>query len=631
MTRLPRTLRSPGGRSPLCAALCLLAAWAPAAAGQTFVPTSDDRFIRVPGAIPVDTLTPVPFQPFDDALNVLQGFSLLASAGQDSSFETDGVVGLGGAFGVSFPIALVAESVLDVSFDLTEGAAFSLQGSLAADVPSSSATLQLERLSPNPAVLISETGDVALDRLAGMPVGSYRLIATAESTLNQGGGTANFDVDFRLACSSPNPLDSDGDDFVDACDLCPLDFDPGQEDTDGDGIGDACNDAVDADGDDYADTLDNCPADPNPDQLDADFDTRGDVCDDPEVITQILDPEGFIIFNPTRVALASDGTAYVGAQSSSNVFQIPPVGEVVELFSGVPFGVQIIDVAVGPNDFAYTAGGTPARSYRLDPDTGAWTLLIGPQGDGQGALLEYANRVIVAGDGRVFVSGRDSENVFEIATNGSITEVIGPAGDGTFSLGSPKALDVDDAGNLYVLGGTSSTSPRVFRVTPSHQVELVMSNLPTGVQGADLALGQDGSIYVGGNGIAVRRPSGQIDELLPASDPRYAFALDVDARGVVHVVQQFFGGEAFRITPTGQIGALMDASGDGLGNPLSAANDVAVADGPHKRIVIVARQSRNAFLVADAVPVPLLGPLSLGLIAAAMLLTPVVSRRRRRH
>jgi DNA-binding beta-propeller fold protein YncE len=476
--------------------------------------------------------------------------------------------------------------------------------------------------------LITENGTIAFDELVGMPVGTYRLRADAEVSLNQGGGEALFDIDFRRVCSSPDPLDSDGDDFVDACDVCPLDFDPDQADADGDGIGDACNDAVDGDGDDYADALDNCPADPNPDQMDADFDTRGDVCDDPEVITQILDPEGLTIANPMRVALAADGTVYVAAASTSNVFQISPAGDVVELFRGGPLGAHVSDVAVSPDGFVYTAGGAPAKCYEIDPETGAATLVIGPQGDGQGALLEYADRVVVADDGRVFVSGRDSQNVFEVATDGTILEVLDASGNGATPLGRPDALDVDAAGNLYVLGTDNSMNPRVFRVAPDHQVELLMSNLPPGSQGYDMALGPDGSIYVGANGISVRRPSGQIEFVLPNSDPRYAYALDVDFRGVVHVVQEYFGSGAFRITPTGQIGGLMDASGDGLGHPLTAASDVAVADGPHKRIVIVARQSRNAFLVADATPVPLFGPISLGLLAVAMLMTPAISRRR---
>jgi len=627
LQQIARPLRA-SGAFRLCAALSLLAAVAPAAVGQAFVPTSDDRFIHVSFALPSATLTPVPFQPFDETLYFLEYGYPVAGAWQISSLPADGIVGQGGAGAYASSWPGLVQSVLDVSFELADPSVFSLQGSLVPEDPPASCTFVLERLAPNPEVLISGSGDAAFDELLPMTAGTYRLRADAEISMTSSGG-ATFDVDFRLVCSSPDPLDSDGDGFVDGCDVCPLVFDPDQTDTDGDGIGDACG-GLDGDGDGYADALDNCPADPNPDQLDSDFDGRGDVCDDPEVITQILDAEGWTLYNPMRVALAADGTVYVVATSSSNLFQISPAGAVAELFSGGPLGANVADVAVAPDGFVYTAGGSSAKCYKIDPETGAATLFLGPDGDGQDALLQFANRVVVAGDGRAFVSGRDSQNVFEVATDGTVVEVLDSAGTGTTPLSTPTALDVDAAGNLYVLGDDGST-PRVFRIAPDHQVEVVVGRyvLPVGIQGFDLALGPDGSIYVGGNGVAVRRPSGQIDILLPDSDPRFAYALDVDVRGVVHVVQEYFGPpEAFRITPSGQIGGLMDSSGDGLGHPLTAASDVAVADGYHKRIAIVGRQSRNAFLVTDARPVPLLGPVPLALLAIAMAAIPAISRRR---
>jgi hypothetical protein len=61
---------------------------------------------------------------------------------------------------------------------------------------------------------------------------------------------------------------------------------------------------------------------------------------------------------------------------------------------------------------------------------------------------------------------------------------------------------------------------------------------------------------------------------------------------------------------------------------MDAASDVVVADGPVKRIVIVARDSKNAFLVTAPVPVPLLGPVALGLLAVAMGAIPAIARRR---
>jgi hypothetical protein len=96
--------------------------------------------------------------------------------------------------------------------------------------------------------------------------------------------------------------DGDGDGIADRVDLCPLDFDPNQQDVDGDGIGDVCDNCpgapnfaqADADGDGRGDAcevvgdddddgvpdvMDNCPAVANGNQTDRDEDGRGDVCD----------------------------------------------------------------------------------------------------------------------------------------------------------------------------------------------------------------------------------------------------------------------------------------------------------------------------------------------------------------
>ncbi|MFO0872737.1 MAG: thrombospondin type 3 repeat-containing protein [Phycisphaerales bacterium] len=71
--------------------------------------------------------------------------------------------------------------------------------------------------------------------------------------------------------------DADFDGIGDACDACPLAFDPFPRDTDGDGVGDACD--LDDDNDGIDDLVDNCPLIPNSDQLDSDGDGIGDACD----------------------------------------------------------------------------------------------------------------------------------------------------------------------------------------------------------------------------------------------------------------------------------------------------------------------------------------------------------------
>jgi hypothetical protein len=92
--------------------------------------------------------------------------------------------------------------------------------------------------------------------------------------------------DGAIGIGVPMP-DTDGDNIPDACDNCPDDQNPNQEDADLDGVGDACDNCPndfnfgqeDSDGDDVGDACDNCPDDPNLNQDDLDEDGAGDVCD----------------------------------------------------------------------------------------------------------------------------------------------------------------------------------------------------------------------------------------------------------------------------------------------------------------------------------------------------------------
>lgn len=84
-----------------------------------------------------------------------------------------------------------------------------------------------------------------------------------------------------IRCGDLEPTDedpdTDGDGFVDSCDVCPDLANPEQVDSDHDGTGDLCSD--DDDGDGTPDDADNCPLLLDIRQSDADGDGLGDWCD----------------------------------------------------------------------------------------------------------------------------------------------------------------------------------------------------------------------------------------------------------------------------------------------------------------------------------------------------------------
>lgn len=97
--------------------------------------------------------------------------------------------------------------------------------------------------------------------------GVYKVTLTVTSDC----GTAHLSQFVRNPCT--DGVDTDNDDFHDACDNCPAISNPNQEDVDKDGVGDVC---------------DNCPTISNPDQADDDHDGVGNVCDNCPTLANTL-------------------------------------------------------------------------------------------------------------------------------------------------------------------------------------------------------------------------------------------------------------------------------------------------------------------------------------------------------
>ncbi len=244
---------------------------------------------------------------------------------------------------------------------------------------------------------------------------------------------------------------------------------------------------------------------------------------------------------PHALALTADGAVLASSRVTSAVLRGRP-GAAPGLVLGPD---SLVPTAQRPSGPARTAAGTllvcdeaESRLLELDGPRSA-RVLIGPEGDGAGHVLERPVSAVVAPSGEVYVTGLVSRNVLRLSPDGTITEVLGPDGTGPAQpLLQPAGLAVDPFGNVFVAG---SSSHNVFRIAPDGTVDLVM----------DASGDQQGH--------ALQRPT----------------ALAVDGAGALFVV----GNESdnvFRVSAAGAIEQVLDATGDGLGHVLDDPRALAV-------------------------------------------------------
>ncbi len=114
----------------------------------------------------------------------------------------------------------------------------------------------------------------------------------------------------------------------------------------------------------------------------------------------------------------------------------------------------------------YVSGGNQSNALRLDngglicPAGPAPVVLIDSSGDGINAL-DTTSQIALDPAGNVFVVGEESDNVFRIATNGTITQILDASGDGTNALDAPSWVATDAFGNVYVTGRLSGNAFKI--------------------------------------------------------------------------------------------------------------------------------------------------------------------------
>lgn len=221
---------------------------------------------------------------------------------------------------------------------------------------------------------------------------------------------------------------------------------------------------------------------------------------------------GANLFQPSGVAVTSDGTVFIADSSHHLVRKVNPAG-VITTYAG-----QYYTSTHNPNDPTDVGDGAAATSARLGSlgnlsyddatkelyiaDSGQFRIRKinvngvistvagnGYQGNTTGVAtsssLSYANGAVYA-DGKVYISDTGNRLIKVVNSSGIMS---------TFATlaSSPYAVDADNAGNIFVGGGSSGA---VYRIDSNGTVTNP-ANVFGGAPG--LALDGFGNVYIGAN------------------------------------------------------------------------------------------------------------------------------------
>ena len=203
--------------------------------------------------------------------------------------------------------------------------------------------------------------------------------------------------------------------------------------------------------------------------------TSGSPC----TITQIMDSSGDgsgnTLGTPLAVVADSAGNIYVGGGfGSDNVFKINTPGTCST--GGTPCTITEIMDATGDSTNALSqvgalgvdgsgdilvVGSASDNVFKIDTpsscSTGGTactiTQIIGSSGDGGGNILDFPRFVVADNADSIYVTGYFSNNVFQVTSGGTITEIA--------AASRPIGLGIDIYGNLYAAESTANLVTRI--------------------------------------------------------------------------------------------------------------------------------------------------------------------------
>ncbi|MEJ3654354.1 protein kinase [Actinomycetes bacterium KLBMP 9759] len=258
----------------------------------------------------------------------------------------------------------------------------------------------------------------------------------------------------------------------------------------------------------------------------------------------------------SSIAVAGDGTLYIGDTSDDRIRKVAPDGTISTLAGTGTSGstgdggpanaarIALNSVAVGPDGAVLLT--ESGRMREIDPAGVIRTIAgdgkLGTGGDGGPAVrakLAVAGAIVVAPDGSVYVADNRNRRIRRVDPAGTITTVVGNGpdypGDGAkadqASLTGPTFVCLDSRGRIYI---SDSGDGRIRRVDPADgTITTVAGNGNFGFSG-------DGGLATQAS---LNRPLG----------------IAVDAAGVLYIADS----ENHRVRAVSPNGVITTVAGDG--------------------------------------------------------------------